>query len=112
MTLADIITSFPASNIVQLHKAWRDVLQKSGLKKAMPYLEREDQEKERIIRLLPDLSRYKLQIFEYTEFDMLAYNIDDTEYKISIAYRPKGVPVSFWTANFKDCNIIDTPKLK
>lgn len=105
-TLADIIVSKPPSNIEQLHKDCLNAFKSKGLKESMPYAELIEQERLRILDLLPDLSQYKIQIFQYTEFDFLKYNIEEMDYSISIAYKPKNVAVSFWTAPFKDCKII------
>lgn len=105
-TLADIIISIPPSNIEQLHNDWWEAARNKGLKETLVYFELLEEEKKRIFSLLPDLTQYKIQIFQYTEFDFLNYYIEDIEYKISIAYKPKNVAVSFWTAAFKDCKIV------
>jgi hypothetical protein len=108
MTLEDIITvpQYNLQYLKHLYEDWWACVTQHGLKHSMPKHELMEQETNRIISLLPDLSKFKLKIFEYTEFDVLNYHIEEVDGRITVAYRPKNVPVSFWTASFKDCEII------
>lgn len=103
LTLSDFIPNTPGNRIHEFHKLF------ISNPCDRPAFIRLEEECERVLKQLPDLSNFKLCIQGYTTFDLLKYHIDETnlEAPLSVAYRPKGVQVSFWTAPLSECNVLE-----